>query len=240
MHFSAPSIGAVARELVDRGAARLLGLVVSPQYSPLIMAGYGRALADAAAVLGVSAGVVEGWWGEPSFVAVMADRVRRGLDRFPAAVRDRVPVLLTAHSLPERVVDREPGFVDQLKASAELIARAAGLTPERWRFAYQSAGHTPEAWLKPDILDVLPELAAEGHRHVLLAPVQFVADHLETLYDIDVAGREQAEAAGITDFVRVDAPNAEPDFIAALASVVRGEVAAWESSNTRGATWVRA
>jgi ferrochelatase len=172
--------------------------------------------------------VVEGWWGEPSFVAVMADRVRRGLDRFPAAVRDRVPVLLTAHSLPERVVDREPGFVEQLKASAELIARAAGLAPERWRFAYQSAGHTPEAWLKPDILDALPELAAEGHRHVLLAPVQFVGDHLETLYDIDIGGKEQADAAGFAGFERAPAPNADEDFCRALADVVRRALAADE------------
>jgi len=226
MRFSEPSVAAVARGLVERGAERLLGVIISPQYSPIIMGGYGVALGEAAAPLGVPASVVEGWWDEPSFVRVMADRVRQGLGRFPAAVRERVPVLLTAHSLPKRVVDREPGFVEQLKASADLIAAAAGLRPERWRFAYQSAGHTPEEWLKPDILDVLPELAAEGHRHVLLAPVQFVGDHLETRYDIDVGGKAQADAAGFVGFERAPAPNADPDFCRALAEVVRKAVAA--------------
>jgi ferrochelatase len=221
MRFSTPSIAAVARELVGRGARRIIGLIISPQYSPIIMGGYRRALDEAAARVGVPAQVIEGWWDEPSFVKVMADRVREGLTRFPAAVRERVPVLLTAHSLPKRVVDQEPDFVEQLKASAGLIAQAAGLASDRWRFAYQSAGHTPEEWLKPDILDVLPELAAEGHRHVLLAPVQFVGDHLETLYDIDIGGKEQADAAGFVGFERAPAPNADRDFCRALAAVVR-------------------
>ena len=86
---------------------------------------------------------------------------------------------------------------------------------------------------------MLPELAAAGHRDVLIAPVQFLADHLETLYDIDVAGREQAASAGITEFVRVDAPNDAPDFIAALASVVRGELAAVQTAD-QGVAWARA
>jgi ferrochelatase len=221
MRFSAPSIAAVARELVGRGASRIVGIIISPQYSPIIMGGYKRALDEAASSLGVPARLVEGWWDVPSFVQVMADRVGEGLARFPDAVRGRVPVLLTAHSLPKRVVDQEPDFVEQLKTSAGLIARTAGLAPGRWRFAYQSAGHTPEEWLKPDILDVLPELAAEGHRHVLLAPVQFVGDHLETLYDIDIGGKEQADAAGFVGFERAPAPNADRDFCRALAAVAR-------------------
>jgi ferrochelatase len=236
MRFSEPSVAAAARGLVERGAERLVGIIISPQYSPTIMGGYGRALDEAAAPLGVPARLVEGWWDEPGFVRVMADRLVRGLGRFPAEVRGGVPVLLTAHSLPKRVVDAEPGFVEQLKASAVLIAEAAGLPPSRWRFAYQSAGHTPEEWLKPDILDLLPELAAEGHRHVLLAPVQFVGDHLETLYDIDVGGKEQADAAGFVGFARAPAPNADPDLCRALADVARKAVASdWEASTEQRA-----
>jgi ferrochelatase len=89
------------------------------------------------------------------------------------------------------------------------------------------------------MLDVLPELAAAGHTDVVVAPVQFLADHLETLYDVDVAGRAQATSAGIRGFTRIDAPNAAPDFVAALGKVVRGELAAWDMA-LRGATWVRA
>ena len=89
------------------------------------------------------------------------------------------------------------------------------------------------------MLDVLPELARDGHRQVIIAPVQFLADHLETLYDIDIGGREQAQAAGIEGFKRVEAPNAAPDFIEALASVIRGELAAWDRGH-RGAAWAHA
>jgi ferrochelatase len=227
MRFSEPSIAA-AVDAFGPDVARVLGLILSPQYSPTLMGGYHQALSQAAGDLPCR--TVEAWHLNPAFVDVLARRVRTALARYPDAVRDSVPVLLTAHSLPKRVVDREPGYVEQLKETALAVAAAAELAPDRWSFVYQSAGHTPEEWLKPDMLDVLPELARAGHQDVLVAPVQFLADHLETLYDVDVAGREQAEEAGFVSFARVDAPNAAPDFIDTLASVVRGELTAWEGA----------
>ncbi len=237
MRFSEPSIATIAGDLRARGAERLLGLILSPQYSPLLMSGYVTALEEAAN--GAPARCVEAWHLNPAFIDVMASRIRAALARFPDEARDRVPVMLTAHSLPKRVVDREPDYVDQLRDTANAIAAAAGLAPQRWSFVYQSAGHTPEEWLKPDMLEVLPELARAGHRDVIVAPVQFLADHLETLYDVDIAGREQALDSGFETFVRVDAPNAAPDFVAALGDVVRGEMAAWQATD-RGAAWARA
>jgi protoporphyrin/coproporphyrin ferrochelatase len=237
MRFSEPSIGTVVRELRARGAERMLGVILSPQYSPILMGGYVKALEDAAD--GMPARCVEAWHLNPAFIDVLASRIRASLARFPDESRDRVPVLLTAHSLPKRVVDREPDYVEQLRDTANAIAAAAELAPDRWWFVYQSAGHTPEEWLKPDMLDILPELARAGHREVIVAPVQFLADHLETLYDVDIGGREQALEAGFETFVRVDAPNAAPDFVAALGDVVRGEMAAWQAGD-RGPAWVRA
>ena len=87
-------------------------------------------------------------------------------------------------------------------------------------FCYQSAGHTPEEWLKPDFADVMPELRAAGQSHVLIAPVQFLADHLEILYDIEIGAREQAETNGI-QFARIQSLNTSPLFIKALAAVVK-------------------
>lgn len=226
MRFSEPTIPHVARRLAERGADRLVGLVLAPQFSPIIMGGYVTALDQAAAVLGRPAFTIGSWHDDPAFVALLADRVRAGLNAFPGATRDGVPVLMTAHSLPRRVVDREPEYIDKLYSTAQAVARAADLAGDRWQFAYQSAGHTPEEWLKPDMLDVLPELARAGHRSVLLAPVQFVADHLETLYDIDIGGQEQAAAAGIERLVRVPAPNDSPEFADVLAGVIRREIAA--------------
>jgi ferrochelatase len=236
MRFSSPSIGDGVRELREQGAERVLGLILSPQYSPILMHGYVQAIESAAGDL--PSRTVKAWHLNPAFVDVLASRIRAALATYPDSVRERVLVMLTAHSLPQRVVDREPEYVAQLRQTAEAVAQAADLAPERCSFVYQSAGHTPEEWLKPDMLDVLPELAAAGHRDVLIAPVQFLADHLETLYDIDIGGREQATAAGFSSFARVGAPNAAPDFLAALASVVRGELGVWETKTpSGGAAW---
>ena len=233
MRFSEPTIDAGVASLVGRGAERLLGLILSPQYSSTIMGGYDAALQ--AAARDVPARTIGAWHLNPTFIAVLASRIRQALARYAEGQRDSVPVLLTAHSLPRRVVDREPHYVEQLHETADAVATAAGLSAEQWSFAYQSAGHTPEEWLKPDMLDVLPQFARAGHREVLVAPVQFLADHLETLYDIDVAGREQATSAGIKAFARVEAPNAAPDFIAALAGIVRAELVAWDVGAGTGA-----
>jgi ferrochelatase len=237
MRFSEPSVVDAVSALRSAGAERLVGLILSPQYSATLMGDYGSTLTQAAGDLPVR--TVGAWHLNPAFLDVLASRIRAALTRFSDDMRDRVPVLLTAHSLPRRVVDREPHYIDQLKDTARAVAEAADLAPERWSFVYQSAGHTPEEWLKPDLLDVLPELAAAGHHDVIVAPVQFLADHLETLYDVDIAGRDQAVSAGFRSFVRVDAPNADPDFIDALRDVVLGEVVVWDAAITKGTTWAR-
>jgi ferrochelatase len=103
------------------------------------------------------------------------------------------------------------------------VAAAAGLAPDGWRFCWQSAGHEPGEWMRPDLTEVLPELRAAGHDAVLVAPVQFLADHLEVLYDVDVAAREQAEAAGMR-FARIESLNLSPPFVRALAAVARRAV----------------
>jgi ferrochelatase len=234
MRFSEPSVADAVRDVRDQAVDRLLGVILSPQYSPTLMGGYAAALEQAAN--GLPTRTVGAWHLNPAFVDVLASRIRAALARFPDDERDQVPILLTAHSLPKRVVDREPDYVEQLQDTARAVAAAADLATERWSFVYQSAGHTPEEWLKPDLLDVLPELAQAGHHDAIVAPVQFLADHLETLYDVDIAGRDQALAAGFRSFVRVDAPNADPDFVDALRDVVLGELAVW-GTPSQGDTW---
>ncbi len=240
MRFSEPSVSVAVSDVVARGAEQLVGVILSPQYSATLMGGYDQALQTAAAAAdGVPVRTVAAWHLNPAFVDVLASRIRVALAAYPAEERSSLPVLQTAHSLPRRVVDREPDYVAQLQETARAVALAADLPSEQWAFCYQSAGHTPEEWLKPDLLDVLPQLAAAGHRRAVVAPVQFLADHLETLYDIDVAGREQAVSAGMDTLIRVQAPNAAPDFLEALASVVHGELTTWSSDSERH-SWVRA
>jgi len=221
MRFSSPTITDSLRELRDAGVSRVVAIVMSPQFSELLMGGYSRALAAARGEMGDRAPEIHlagAWHLETAFIDALAGRIAQGLAQFPADDRDSVPVLLTAHSLPHRIAEQEPGYIAQLRATANAVARAADLGAERWRFCWQSAGHEPGEWMKPDFADLMPELAADGHHTVLVAPVQFLADHLEILYDVDIGAREQASAAGL-DFRRIDSLNVEPRFIDALGSV---------------------
>jgi ferrochelatase len=223
MRFSEPSIAAGLRALVEAGVGHVAGIVLSPQYSSLLMGGYARAVDEAQATLGddaVSVAMAGAWYDEPAFVAALAGRVTAALARIPVDDRDAVAVLMTAHSLPRRVADQEPGYLGQLRDTAEAVAAGAGIDVGRWRFCWQSAGHEPGEWMKPDFADVMPELADAGCRSVIVAPVQFLADHLEILYDVDVAAREQAERFGLA-FHRIDSLNVDPGLIEALASVAR-------------------
>ncbi|HEX8733515.1 MAG TPA: ferrochelatase [Ktedonobacterales bacterium] len=221
MRFFPPLVADVAPQAAA-GADTLVGVIMSPQYSPILMRGYITALRDAVATLGrddLRVAITEDWHLQPEFLQAVADRVREALDRLPPEKRATTPVLLSAHSMPLRVVADEPDYIDNLKRTAAAIAERAGVGPEQWMFCYQSAGHTPEPWLKPDFADLMPELKARGASDVLIAPVQFLSDHLEILYDIEVGAREQAEEHGI-NFHRTQSLNCLPLFIEALASVV--------------------
>jgi protoporphyrin/coproporphyrin ferrochelatase len=226
MLHSEPRIDGAVRRLAAAGVRRVTGIVLSPQWSSIIMGRYGEALRAAAGPLGPDGGVgVAGAWHLlPEFIDALAERTHQALARLPDGGRD-VPVLLTAHSLPKAVVDREPGYVDQLADTAEAVAKRVGLDAEQWQFAYQSAGHSPGEWLRPDLKELFPDLARRGHRAVLVVPVQFLADHLEILYDLDIAARQEAEEAGIA-FHRIELPNTQPAFIRALAAVVHREPSA--------------
>ncbi|MEO5985794.1 MAG: ferrochelatase [Candidatus Limnocylindria bacterium] len=217
MRFSSPTVLDGMRELRDLGCDSITAIVMSPQYSELLMSGYRRAIEAAVGELGLSAPRVElapAWHTEVGFVGAVAERVRDGLADLPADT----PALLTAHSLPRRVAEAEPRYLDQLRETAQAVAQAAGLDRSRWHFCWQSAGHAPGEWMKPDFSDLLPKLRADGHRSVLVAPIQFLADHLEILYDIDVGAREQATSKGMT-FARIESLNVSPTFIGALAAI---------------------
>jgi ferrochelatase len=231
MRFSEPSITAGLGALTSRGVEQVAAIILSPQYSPLLMSGYARAIDEARAGLGDRAPKVEiagAWHDEPAFVGALADRVREALDRFSPDERDSVTVLMTAHSLPRRVAEQEPAYLAQLSDTAEAVATRAGLTADRWQFCWQSAGHEPGEWMKPDFADLMPEIAVTGRHSVLVAPVQFLADHLEILYDVDVGAREQAERCGLT-FQRIESLNADRGLIEALADVARRSLATAES-----------
>ncbi len=216
MRFSEPTIESAVAELVASGCDRIVGVCLSPQWSTVLMGGYERALEDAIALHapGAPHSMVRAWYRKPELIDALAANIVTALAMLPG----NVPVLLTAHSLPRRVFEAEPEYIAQLRETGELVAARAQLHPDRWHWAYQSAGHTAEEWLRPDLKELFPRVAAGGHREVLVAPVQFLADHLEVLYDLDVAARAEAEAAGLR-YCRARMPNTDPAFIRALAAV---------------------
>lgn len=232
MRFSEPSILSGLQALSAAGATRVAGIILSPQYSPLLMSGYKRAIDDAQTTIGARApevAIAGAWHLERAFVAAIAGHVVDALNRLASADRRAVRVLMTAHSLPKRVADQEPEYLEQLRETAAAVAAMAGLSDLEWAFCWQSAGHEPGEWMKPDFADLMPEIAASGGRSVLVVPVQFLADHLEILYDIDVGAREQAERNGL-GFRRIPALNEDPDLIRALAAVARGLLEAAHSA----------
>jgi protoporphyrin/coproporphyrin ferrochelatase len=223
MLHSDPSLTGALEALAADGARRIVVLVLAPQYSPIILAGYERVVTSwRSAHPDVEVRIAGAWHLEPEWIAAISERVAEALARLEPEVRTRIPIIFTAHSLPRSVVDRDPGYITQLRDTATAIAGRLGLDGERWSFAYQSAGHTPEEWLTPDVKDLFPGLRAEGVTEILVVPLQFLADHLEILYDIDIAAGEEATEAGIT-MHRIALPNTQPAFIRALAAVVERE-----------------
>jgi ferrochelatase len=228
MRFSPPSITDGMRALAERGVQHIAAIVLSPQFSPLLMGGYAKALEEARARLGDGAPevtVAGAWHEESAFVTALALRTTEALGRLPAEERESVTVLMTAHSLPRRVADQEPDYLAQLRATAEAVSARAGLLDGEWSFCWQSAGHEPGGWMKPDFADLMPEIAAAGGRSVLVVPVQFLADHLEILYDVDIGAREQAERCGLA-FHRIQSLNLDQGLVQAFDRVARRTVPA--------------
>ena len=209
-----PWIADAVRQALADGAERLVGLVLAPHYSRLSIAGYRDRLERALDGDSPDLRFIESWHDHGPFVDVVADRVR-GTDAH---------VVFTAHSLPERILATGDPYKDQLLETSRLVAERAGIPPGRWSFAFQSESATGEPWLGPDILDHLDGLHAEGVPKVLVAPVGFVADHLEILWDIDVEARERAAELGL-ELDRIESMNDDPAFIRALAERVRAELA---------------
>lgn len=215
-----PFIREAVEAMASRGIERVVALALAPHYSRMSVGGYLRAVDEALEALGDSMEVlpVESYHAHSGFIEAVAGKVRQGVEAFPQEVRREVQVVFTAHSLPQRILDEGDPYQDQLLETCRLVAEQVGLAS--WHFAYQSAGHTNEPWLGPDITQLLPSLAAEGHWHVLTTPVGFVADHLEILYDLDYEAQELARSLDLS-LRRTESLNDDPIFISALADVVQ-------------------
>ena len=208
-----PKVEAAVEQIAAQGYRRIVGLVLAPHWSTFSIGQYLERARAAAEPHGIEFAGLESWATEPAYVQFIADDLRARLATMPAGTK----VLFTAHSLPQRIIEAGDRYPDELRATAEAVAAAAGLDDwSSWAIAWQSAGRTPEPWLGPDILQVIDDLAAAGEKGVVVSAVGFVADHLEVLYDLDIEAAHRAASHGMA-FARTACVNDNPAVMAALA-----------------------
>jgi ferrochelatase len=231
-----PYIEDVVAEMAADGVRRMVAICMAPHYSGMSIGAYRRALDDALDALDVKMDVafVERWGTQPDFLRGVAANLRKTLRRFPDEVQDQVKVVFTAHSLPASILERGDPYDAELRITARLLAERLHLERGRWTFCYQSAARTGTPWLGPQIEEVVARLGEEGERNVVVAPIGFIADHVEVLYDIDIGVQRIAREAGI----RLERPpmlNDSPPLIDALAALARERLALMtEAAGTAG------
>mgnify|MGYP003289386908 CR=1 FL=1 len=210
-----PFVGEAVARMAAEGIERAVGLVLAPHSSLRSIAEYER-YAEEALPRGLALDVIRSWHDDPGLVAYLAARLRDALARSEVPSR----VVFTAHSVPEAPAGADP-YAEQLRETSVLVA--AGAEVEDWEFAFQSAGRTSDRWLGPDVLESIDAIADRGYGGVVVQAIGFVADHLETLYDLDVEARRAAESRGIA-FTRASMPNDDPAFVEVLAGIVEARL----------------
>jgi ferrochelatase len=210
-----PYIEATLAEMAEQGVTHTVGLVMAPHYSRMSIGAYFKKIAAAGSPVAVYP--IERWHRLPGYLTALRERVSAALPRFPAEVRATVPVLFTAHSLPERILEWNDPYPGELRETAAALAQT--LAPQPTDFAFQSAAMTADPWLGPDAGAVIERLHQAGGRHVLIAPIGFVSDHVEILYDVDIVFKDQAQALGM-QLERIEMLNTHPALIRGLAELV--------------------
>lgn len=216
-----PYIAETFEEITKDGVEELTAIALAPHYSRMSIGSYQDAVRKTNDEHGGKVGVrfVDNWHLDSVFIEKWKGRIERALEKFPDTGRSKIFFLFSAHSLPERILSWKDPYREQLLETEENLARELRLSKEQYGFAFQSAGHTSEPWLGPDILEKLKELDAGNWKSVLVVPIGFVSDHLEILFDIDVEAQDLAKGLGM-HLERTDSFNDSDDFIDVLESVI--------------------
>jgi ferrochelatase len=218
-----PRIREAVEQMSADGIHRVIAIVMAPHSSRMSTGAYFARLQEAIDELssGIEVTRIESWHTAPKFISALEQKARAAMQLFAP---DEPYVVFTAHSLPRRILDQGDPYDSQLRETASLVASRLELSSDRWSFCYQSAGQSPEPWLGPSIEEHLLSLIQAGQENLLVVPVGFVCDHVEVLYDIDIAARKLANANGAR-LERSESLNASPLLIAALADLVTATLA---------------
>lgn len=210
-----PFIAEAVEQMKEDHIRAVTVIPLAPHYSLMSTGGYERRLKRALDASSYTPEVhfVRSWYAFPAFVQVW----KRRLEAAIGETEGRHTVVFSGHSLPEKILKMEDPYRDNLLDSARLVASGAKL--KEWEFAFTSASDTGEKWLGPDLLEKIEELARKGVKHIISAPIGFLCDHLEVLYDIDLKAKSHAAELGV-DLVRTRMPNDDDDFVRALSLMI--------------------
>ena len=217
-----PFIPDVVRSMSADSITRAVAICLAPQNSRTSVGLYRKAVeGDAGPPFALD--FVESWHDHPLLVQAFAEKLSAGWVSACREMNAKIPVLFTAHSVPQRTIADGDPYERQTRETAALVAGAAGLDAQEWAFAFQSQGMSGGDWLGPTVEDTIAGLKTDGHRALFVQPIGFLCDHVEVLYDIDIGFQELARKQGLR-LRRAESLNESPTLIAALAEIARSRM----------------
>jgi ferrochelatase len=217
-----PLIPDTVKQMTADGVTHAIVICLAPQNSRTSVGLYRKALEDAGGA-SFTSDFIEAWHDHPQLIAAFADKLAPGWAAVCRELGQKLPVLFTAHSVPERTITEGDPYETQTKETAALVAKAAGLSASDWVFAFQSQGMSGGTWLGPTVENTLLSLKEKGHNAVFIQPVGFLCDHVEVLYDIDIGFQQFARDHGLT-LRRAESLNGSPQLTAALAAIASAKL----------------
>lgn len=225
-----PFIADTLKQMTADGVEQAVAICLAPHNSRTSVGLYKQVLFGAGAPFTID--FVEEWHDHPLLIKAFADRLRTGWKAACKQHGSALPVIFTAHSVPQRTIAEGDPYESQTLETAALVAAQVPEIGE-WQFAFQSQGMSGDEWLGPTVEDTIARLKAAGQTGVFLQPIGFVCDHVEILYDIDILFREYAEARGMKLY-RAESLNDSPLFIQAIADLARTRLAALSPATSSG------
>lgn len=213
-----PYIRETFKTMGEKGIKKVLCLILSPYSSQATARGYKDAVQTAIknSTKKLKVDFMPSWHTNPIYIDAVFEKVKSGLDLFSSHRQPYVQIIFTGHSLPQTAVKNDP-YPDQIHATISSVMER--FKNHDWHLAFQSRGKENGEWLSPDVEDVLKVLAKSGKGEVLVVPLGFISDHLETLHDLDITLRKKAQDLGLK-FQRSPSLNDSPKFIEALTDIV--------------------